>query len=659
MPDVRIFVKNAENVAIEGALVKAKAIGSGNEPVFSNGGSTIVKEIAERSAATTGLVTLSLPANSTLLPANSYYRITIRVDGESRERKFNIQVPAVAGPLDVEDVLHAPGEVDESALAAHRASVGTHDDVDLTSNAVGKVLMWDGTNFSPASTHATDLEVASAVAVEAAARAAADTAHEADTTNIHGIADTAQLETVTGSAAKVETHRTDTSDVHGIPDTSVLATDSEVATAVSDHSTDTTNVHGIADTSALETTAGSAAKVAAHEADTSVHGIADTTVLATDAEVAAAVATEATARADVDTALDGRLDTAEEALDDVTAISARDANHLWEALNVAINGATLTTGFEDLGIADAIAAQPESGRAILSLTFFDGLIFPGYGDWAANTGPIDLVSLDPTSLVYTEEATLETEATLTWRELGGELFALATDPRGATTQVFARRDAAGVWTLQTIDIAVPAHIFDIALYGGDLYLAGSSAAGLATIWRSTDGDVGATWEVFDQNATAGLEFRFLIEIDGKLYWEDSYAGGSFTDASRTWDGSVFGVGASFLSPTTDVPPGPGRKPTALSATRAVYLSESQSPGVFSEHFGTSRRTLHRGIRDFDDDGVRLYLLDAAGQVRMQAIADTDAWATLYQGPPNATAMCVTAALDVYIGTDDGHIWRKI
>lgn len=48
-------------------------------------------------------------------------------------------------------------------------------------------------------------------------------AHEADTTNVHGIADTAVLETVSGSQAKVDTHSAATTSVHGIVDTSKLA----------------------------------------------------------------------------------------------------------------------------------------------------------------------------------------------------------------------------------------------------------------------------------------------------------------------------------------------------------------------------------------------------------------------------------------------------
>lgn len=44
-------------------------------------------------------------------------------------------------------------------------------------------------------------------------------------------------------------HAADTSSVHGIADTSVLATDTEVASAVSTHAADTTAVHGLSDVS--------------------------------------------------------------------------------------------------------------------------------------------------------------------------------------------------------------------------------------------------------------------------------------------------------------------------------------------------------------------------------------------------------------------------
>ena len=82
-------------------------------------------------------------------------------------------------------------------------------------------------------------------------------AHESDTTSVHGIADTAALATKTYADTAVSTHNDDTTNVHGIADTAALATKTYADTAVSTHNDDTTNVHGIADTSILVTTTGS------------------------------------------------------------------------------------------------------------------------------------------------------------------------------------------------------------------------------------------------------------------------------------------------------------------------------------------------------------------------------------------------------------------
>ena len=98
--------------------------------------------------------------------------------------------------------------------------------------------------------------------------------HVSDTTNVHGILNTADLATesyaddkaseaqtnaeanaATTADSKISTHNSDTTDVHGIANTALLATTSGVSTAVSDHNALTQNVHGIADTAALATKA--------------------------------------------------------------------------------------------------------------------------------------------------------------------------------------------------------------------------------------------------------------------------------------------------------------------------------------------------------------------------------------------------------------------
>ncbi|NBP55374.1 hypothetical protein EBU71_02335 [bacterium] len=73
--------------------------------------------------------------------------------------------------------------------------------------------------------------------------------HQSDTTNIHGIVDTANLATT----QDITNHNSDTTNVHGIANTSVLATNASVAGDISSHNALTTNVHGISDTSVLAT----------------------------------------------------------------------------------------------------------------------------------------------------------------------------------------------------------------------------------------------------------------------------------------------------------------------------------------------------------------------------------------------------------------------
>jgi hypothetical protein len=139
--------------------------------------------------------------------------------------------------------------------------------------------------------------------------------HEADTTNIHGIGDTAQLATLTSVSGSistaVSTHTADTTDIHGIADTALLATKDYADSAVSTHGSDTTSVHGIADTAALATKTYADDAVSTHNSDTTnVHGIADTAALATTSATATAIGTAVSDHNAITTNVHGIADTA-------------------------------------------------------------------------------------------------------------------------------------------------------------------------------------------------------------------------------------------------------------------------------------------------------------------------------------------------------------
>ncbi len=139
-----------------------------------------------------------------------------------------------------------------------------------------------------------DTEISTAIGDEVSDRDDAISAHNSDTTNVHGITDTAALAFLTDVSGAISTEVTDRNSAieNAIAD-EVLDRDS----AISAHNDDTLNVHGIADTAALATRSyvdtelsdAIAAEVSArdiaistHNDETiNVHGIADTQDLAT------------------------------------------------------------------------------------------------------------------------------------------------------------------------------------------------------------------------------------------------------------------------------------------------------------------------------------------------------------------------------------------
>ena len=170
-------------------------------------------------------------------------------------------------------------------------------------------------------------------------------AHTSDTTNVHGIVDTAALATTAAvnaaiaisagasaqdatakaNAAESAATATASSDATSKAGTAKSEAIASSAASLATHEADTTNVHGIADTSALATKVYADAAVSTHQSDTtSVHGIADTAELATKAYADGAAHAEETARVAAITAAISALTKSAVGLDQVDNTS--DAN---------------------------------------------------------------------------------------------------------------------------------------------------------------------------------------------------------------------------------------------------------------------------------------------------------------------------------------------
>ncbi|MYW43035.1 collagen-like protein [Streptomyces sp. SID161] len=116
-------------------------------------------------------------------------------------------------------------------------------------------------------------------------------AHAADTTSVHGITDTAALETQTGAQAKANAAQNAattaaSTDAAAKVSGHASATDPHgdrafTTTAVATHNSDTTDVHGIADTAVLETVSGAQAKADTAQSAATTAAAADATAKVT------------------------------------------------------------------------------------------------------------------------------------------------------------------------------------------------------------------------------------------------------------------------------------------------------------------------------------------------------------------------------------------
>lgn len=128
----------------------------------------------------------------------------------------------------------------------------------------------DLNDLNDASTARTNLGLGSAALSDAGDFEASGSlsAHAADTTSVHGIADTSILETTTGSQAKVDTHVNDTSDAHDAsaisfsPAGTIAATDVQAAIEeVAAEATGATNLSWDASTSTVQSDTGTDAAI--------------------------------------------------------------------------------------------------------------------------------------------------------------------------------------------------------------------------------------------------------------------------------------------------------------------------------------------------------------------------------------------------------------
>lgn len=205
------------------------------------------------------------------------------------------------------------------------------------------------------------------------------------------------------------------------------------------------------------------------------------------------------------------------------------------------------------------------GNDVHRIANLDGKLYLSYGDYGANTGPIDVIVVDPADDTISSEATLNTEATWLYREFDGVKFVAYLDPQGGEGNPengqFAYNDSSG-WVVLTNVSPYPVHVDDLYVTAEGWWLFGSSnepdpPTGGATVWLSTD--EGATWEVSlapRPDTTGQARFVAACVLDGDLHavLDRGFAVGGrhiYRRTAGTWvEVEPFSAGVSDLVPFT-------------------------------------------------------------------------------------------------------------
>lgn len=230
-----------------GVLVRFSIAGTGGIPLgeaYRSDG-TVIGAITV-APDVSGEISVALTANADITPSGTVWRREV-IGPHGTTVTFG-SVPSSGSTLEWPSLLSpAPGAISDPGAGYQLRSEKGIASGYASLDAAGKVPVAQVPVVS-ASMVAADVATQAELDSEATTRASADTAldgrldtleaisfatdgelaaHEADTTSIHGIADTAALETSAGAQSKVDTHSADTTAVHGIADTAALVLTSD------------------------------------------------------------------------------------------------------------------------------------------------------------------------------------------------------------------------------------------------------------------------------------------------------------------------------------------------------------------------------------------------------------------------------------------------
>ncbi len=157
------------------------------------------------------------------------------------------------------------------------------------------------------------------------------------------------------------------------------------------------------------------------------------------------------------------------------------------------------------------------GRTLWDLEYHDELVFLGYGDGTANTGPTDILAYDPRTATHHVETTIDEEAVMTFRRFGERLYVPGADPLGRADNGALHVREGGAWRKVIVPDAV--HVFDAMVWQGRLFVALQERPNRAVVLESSND--GATWR---RHAVPGWRANVLFTVQDRLL-VSSFGGG--------------------------------------------------------------------------------------------------------------------------------------
>lgn len=300
----------------------------------------------------------------------------------------------------------------------------------------------------------------------------------------------------------------------------------------------------------------------------------------------------------------------------------------------------------------ALEQTSANGQHLADTRGWYGRLYFGYGDVAANTGPIWVSSLDPVANTWVDHFLFQTQDIVRFDPIEDMLYAPAGQAMGDPPSDYAVGTATHDWGSGGIHIGTALHLIEaVERAPGDIYLTGEDwfdeAANITTgaVYRSQNGS--AFTENFPDapgDNVLNAWFFNAAALNGTLY-----VGFGWTFDGQSWGHPDADLG-EFKRPTTFA-----NRIVSETLDELWAFDGTQMTNLHVTLFPTPclEPTTLTPLPMFEQSEGRLLAVD--DQDRVMVTTDLETWTCVGHAPPDA---CSIGSLDgtIYFGGPAGRIY---